>query len=173
MDNALDLTTNMLKIRAATQDAYTTGAYQEMTFGVYWTSVCWFVIPTMSSQYPNLHTSVFGPTVTAPAPAIVNNPYPLSNCGLYDFSIVWPQQDRAKRFLTFSSTGDVSVTSNEVLDAGTYGFGVVITLVDYPTQSISTGFKVIIDECVIGSITAPSSPIGEIIHIVGSAQSSR
>ena len=49
MDNALDLTTDLLKIRAATMDAYTTGAYQEMTFGVYWTSVCWFVIPTMSS----------------------------------------------------------------------------------------------------------------------------
>ena len=126
----------------------------------------------MATAYPDLETSVFGPTVATSAPAIINTPYPATNCGAYDFQISWPLEDRAKRFLTWTN-GAVSVTSTEVLDTGTYNFGVTIQLVDYPTQLITTGFKVIIDTCIIGTITPPSAPISEIIHVVGTLQSSR
>lgn len=65
------------------------------------------------------------------------------------------------------------MTSGEVLDAGTYGFDVQIKLVDYPTYTIYTGFKVIIDECRVGSITPPMTQITELFHVVGTLQSSR
>lgn len=173
-DNTLDQTTNKMKIRAAVTDsAASTSSYSELTFEIYWSSVCWFVVPTIDGPYPDLETQVFGPTVTASAPIMVNDPYPGTDCGLYDFTLIWPVQDRAKRFLTWSPTYDVSVTSNEVLDAGTYGFTVRMQLVNYPTVTASTGFKVIIAACTIGSITPPTTPITEIIHVVGTSQSSR
>ena len=172
IDGTLDLITNKMKVRAATTDTITVGTYQELTFEIAWSSICWFVTPAMLSTYPELQASVFGPTVTTPAPAMVNNPYPGSSCGLYTYQITWPPEDRARRFLTWTN-GAVSVTSTDVLDAGTYGFGVTIQLVSYPTSIVTTGFKVIIDGCIIGSITPPTSTITEIIHVVGTLQSSR
>lgn len=80
-----------MKIRAATTDGIvSTSAYSELTFEVLWKSVCWFVVPTMLTTYPDLRTSVFGPTVTASQLVMENTPYPGTDCGAYEYKIIWP-----------------------------------------------------------------------------------
>ena len=173
MDAALDGITNKMKIRAAsTNGGAQIGTYSEITFEILWINMCWSVKPTVQGRYSDLYTTVYGITVGSNAPSIVNSPN--LNCGTYTWTMLWNNQDKESKFLTFdTSNGNLSVTSTRVQDEGTYFFKVKIAMVNFPVSTVETTFKVVIGHCIPAKIIPPSEPITEIIHVIGTFQSQR
>lgn len=84
-DATLDQTTDQMRIRAATSNnGIQTGAYDEITFSVKWSNICYSGTVEVT-PYSNIYTQVYGDTQVESAPTITNS---LGiDCGLYSIGL--------------------------------------------------------------------------------------